>query len=52
VLAAGEAIGAAWLALAGARGGAASTKRSRPLLGYIAIALFKHFVEGLSDPRV
>lgn len=53
VLAAGALAGAAWLALAGAlrqwRG--VNETISSLLLGYIAIALFKHLVEGpLRDP--
>ena len=53
VLLAGAAAGAAWVALAGAlrqwRG--VNETISSLLLGYIAIALFKHFVEGpLRDP--
>ena len=53
VLAAGALLGAAWVALAGAlrqwRG--VNETISSLLLGYIAIALFKHFVEGpLRDP--
>ncbi|HET7863370.1 MAG TPA: ABC transporter permease [Burkholderiaceae bacterium] len=53
VLAAGAACGAAWLALAGAlrqwRG--VNETISSLLLGYIAIAVFKHLVEGpLRDP--
>jgi ABC-type uncharacterized transport system permease subunit len=53
VLAAGALAGAAWLALAGVlrqwRG--VNETISSLLLGYIAIALFKHFVEGpLRDP--
>ena len=53
VLLAGALLGAAWLALAGVlrqwRG--VNETISSLLLGYIAIALFKHFVEGpLRDP--
>lgn len=53
VLAAGALMGAAWVAAAGAlrqwRG--VNETISSLLLGYIAIALFKHFVEGpLRDP--
>jgi simple sugar transport system permease protein len=53
VLAAGALLGAAWVALAGAlrqwRG--VNETISSLLLGYIAIALFKHFVEGpMRDP--
>jgi general nucleoside transport system permease protein len=53
VLAAGALLGAGWVALAGAlrqwRG--VNETISSLLLGYIAIALFKHFVEGpLRDP--
>ena len=53
VLLAGAALGAAWVALAGAlrqwRG--VNETISSLLLGYIAIALFKHFVEGpMRDP--
>jgi len=53
VLLAGAALGAAWLALAGVlrqwRG--VNETISSLLLSYIAIALFKHFVEGpLRDP--
>lgn len=53
VLAAGAVAGAAWIALAGAlrqwRG--VNETISSLLLGYIAIALFKHFVEGpMRDP--
>lgn len=53
VLAAGAAAGAAWVALAGAlrqyRG--VNETISSLLLGYIAIAVFKHLVEGpLRDP--
>ena len=53
VLLAGALLGAAWVALAGAlrqwRG--VNETISSLLLGYIAIALFKHFVEGpLRDP--
>ena len=53
VLAAGALLGAGWIALAGAlrqwRG--VNETISSLLLGYIAIALFKHFVEGsLRDP--
>ncbi|MBP6898733.1 MAG: ABC transporter permease [Burkholderiaceae bacterium] len=53
VLAAGALLGALWVALAGAlrqwRG--VNETISSLLLGYIAIALFKHFVEGpLRDP--
>ena len=53
VLAAGALAGAAWIALAGwlrQRRGVNETISSL-LLGYIAIALFKHFVEGpMRDP--
>ena len=53
LLAAGAVLGAAWVALAGAlrqwRG--VNETISSLLLGYIAIALFKHFVEGpMRDP--
>jgi general nucleoside transport system permease protein len=53
VLLAGAALGAAWIALAGAlrqyRG--VNETISSLLLGYLAIALFKHIVEGpLRDP--
>ncbi|MDE2370532.1 MAG: ABC transporter permease, partial [Burkholderiales bacterium] len=53
VLAAGALLGAAWVALAGLlrqwRG--VNETISSLLLGYIAIALFKHFVEGpMRDP--
>ncbi len=53
VLAAGALLGAAWIAIAGAlrqwRG--VNETISSLLLGYIAIALFKHFVEGpMRDP--
>ncbi len=53
VLAAGALLGAGWVALAGAlrqyRG--VNETISSLLLGYIAIALFKHFVEGpMRDP--
>lgn len=53
VLGAGALLGAAWIALAGAlrqwRG--VNETISSLLLGYIAIALFKHFVEGpMRDP--
>jgi simple sugar transport system permease protein len=53
VLAGGAALGAAWVALAGAlrqwRG--VNETISSLLLGYIALALFRHFVEGpMRDP--
>ncbi|HEV8689914.1 MAG TPA: ABC transporter permease [Ideonella sp.] len=53
VLAAGALVGAAWVALAGAlrqwRG--VNETIASLLLGYLAIALFKHFVEGpMRDP--
>lgn len=53
VLAAGAALAAAWVALAGVlrQWRRVNETISSLLLGYIAIALFKHFVEGpLRDP--
>ena len=53
VLAAGAALAAAWVALAGLlrQWRRVNETISSLLLGYIAIALFKHFVEGpLRDP--
>ena len=53
VLAAGALAGAAWIALAGwlRQWRGVNETISRLLLGYIAIALFKHFVEGpMRDP--
>lgn len=53
VLAAGAVLGAAWVALAGwlRQWRGVNETISSLLLGYIAIALFKHFVEGpMRDP--